>query len=308
MSSSGRPASASFRPARGRAALKLISRRRRAPAAERSTHPVHLSRPTVRTVAVASGKGGVGKSSLVANVAVALGQQGMRVLLLDADLAQANLDLLLGLTPRYDLQHVLRGEKALGDIVLEGPAGVRLVPASSGVPEFAELDDFRRESLLRGLSAFEDGSDIILMDIASGVSRQVMNFCLAADEVLVVTTHELPAFSDSYALIKLLAQNGLQSPPHLVVNMAESAEEAEETAHRISLVARRFLGVELDRWGHVPHDAAVPRAVRRQEPVVLAYPQSPAARAYHELAARIRGESPVRGRGARPAERHRQQA
>ncbi len=287
-------------------ALRLLARRRRRPEPRSTTHPAHLSRPTVRTVAVASGKGGVGKSSLVANVAVALGQRGVNVLLVDADLSQANLDLLLGLTPRYDLQHVLRGEKSLADIVMEGPAGVRLVPASSGVPEFADLDDFRRESLLRGLSTLERDADLILMDIASGVSRQVMSFCLAADEVLVVTTHELPAFSDAYALIKLLAQNGLEAPPHLVVNMADNAEEAEETAHRIGVVSRRFLSLELDPWGFVPYDPAVPRAVRRQEPVVLATPQSPAARAYRELAARLHDGGPRGGRmGSEPAQRER---
>lgn len=290
-------------------ALKLVGRRRRRSDAEPSDHPVNLPRPTVRTIAVASGKGGVGKSSLVANVAVALGQRGARVLLVDADLSQANLDLLLGLTPRYDLQHVLRGEKTLADIVVQGPAGVRLVPASSGVPEFAELDDFRRESLLRGLSTLEENADLILMDIGSGVSRQVMSFCLAADEVAVVTTHELPAFSDAYALIKLLAQNGLQRAPHLVVNMADNAEEAEETAHRIGVVSRRFLSLELDSWGFVPYDPAVPRAVRRQEPVVLASPQSPAARAYRDLAARLFDGGPAGDRvGWEPTQQERLEA
>jgi flagellar biosynthesis protein FlhG len=285
--------------------LKLVPRRRRRPAEDAPPHPARLARPTVRTVAVASGKGGVGKSSLVANVAVALSQQGLRVLLVDADLSQANLDLLLGVSPRYDLQHVLRGEKTLEQIVIEGPAGVRLVPASSGVPEFADLDDFRRESLLRGLSTLERDVDLILLDVASGVSRQVMSFCLAADEVMVVTTHELPAFSDAYALVKLLTQHGLRSAPHLVVNQADSAEEAEETAQRIRLVARRFLGIEMSRWGFVPYDPAVARAVRRQEPVVLAYPHSPAARAYRELAARLLDDGPSRGGfEAEPSESH----
>jgi flagellar biosynthesis protein FlhG len=291
------------------AELKLVQRRRSRSVAQDSGHPVHLSRPTVRTVAVASGKGGVGKSSLVANLAVVLGQQGVRVLLLDADLSQANLDLLLGVAPRFDLQHVLRGEKTLRDIVIEGPAGVKLVPASSGVPDLADLDDFRRESLLRGLSTLEDEVDLILMDTASGVSRQVIRFCLAADEVVVVTTQELPAFTDAYGFIKVLALNGLQTDPHLVVNMSDSAEEAEETAHRIGVVARRFLGLNLDPWGCVPYDPAVARAVRRQEPVVLAYPQSPAARAYRELARHLWDEPPAGNRsGLKPGEREKLQA
>lgn len=250
-------------------------------------HPAQWSRPHVRTLVVASGKGGVGKSNAAANLAVALGERGARVLLVDADLSQANLDILLGVHPRFDLQHVLSGEKTPEEIVVNGPTNVRLVPAAFGVPELAELDDYRRECLLRGISQLESGSDLVLIDTASGVSRQVTAFCLAADDVLVVTTPEMPAFSDAYALIKLLQQQGVSKPPHLLVNMVDSDEEAEETAHRIRLVARRFLRMDVDSWGHVPFDPSVSRAVRRQEPVVTAFPQSPAAAAYRALAARL---------------------
>lgn len=250
-------------------------------------HPAHWPRPHVKTVVVASGKGGVGKSNLAANLAVALGERGARVLLVDADLSQANLDILLGIHPRFDLQHVLSGEKTPEEIVVQGPAGVRLAPAAFGVPELAELDDYRRECLWRAISQLEGDADLVIIDTASGVSRQVTGFCLAADDVLVVTTPEMPAFSDAYALIKLLQQQGLDHPPHLVVNMVDSDEEAEETAHRIRLVARRFLRLEIDSWGYVPFDPSVSRAVRRQEPVVTAYPQSPASVAYRELAERL---------------------
>ena len=284
-----RSKSAKAAPA-GRQPLRLVRRRRAAarglPVAS-SDHPSHWTRPHVRTVAIASGKGGVGKSNLAANLAVALGELGARVLLLDADIAQANLDLLLGVNPRYDLQHVLSGDKSLEEIVVQGPRGVSLVPASSGVPELAELDDYRLECLIRGLGNLESSADIILIDSASGTSRQVLTFCLAADDVVIVTTPEMPAFSDAYAMIKLLQQRGLTHAPHLVVNAAGGADEAEEVAHRLRLVSRRFLKLEPALWGHVPFDAAVPRAVRRQEPVVTAFPRSPAAAAYRELAARL---------------------
>ncbi len=277
----GTPAPAGRRP------LRLV-RRRTHPAPEAvADHPARWARPHVRTLAIASGKGGVGKSNLAANLAVALGELGARVLLLDADLTQANLDLLLGLNPRFDLQHVVSGEKSLEEIVVEGPRGVSLVPAASGVPALADLDDYRLECLLRGLGNLEAGTDLILIDVASGTSRQVLSFCLAADEVVVVTTPEMPAFSDAYAMIKLLQQRGLTRPPHLVVNAAASPEEAEEVAHRLRLVARRFLQLEPDSLGFVPFDPAVPRAVRRQEPVVTAFPRSPAAHAYRALAARL---------------------
>ena len=273
--------------------LRLIPRRRSTgparpvPAGDEGNHPARWSRPSVRTLAIASGKGGVGKSNLAANLAVALGARGARVLLLDADFAQANLDLLLGLHPRFDLQHVVSGEKTLEEIVVPGPKGVKLVPAASGSPELAELDDYTRECLLRNIGLLDDEFDLVLIDTATGVSRHVTSFCRSADDVLVLCTPEMPAFSDAYGLVKLLHAQGLARAPHLLVNQAGSPEEAEETAHRIRLVARRFLHLELDYWGAVPFDPAVPRAVRLQEPVVTAFPNSPAAAAYRALAERL---------------------
>lgn len=256
---------------------------------EAPDHPARWSRPEVRTVAIASGRGGVGKSNLAANLAVVLGEAGARVLLLDADFAQASLDLLLGLHPRYDLQDVLSGERTIEEIVVDGPQGVRLVPAASNAPELADLDDFRRESLLRSLGNIDAEVDLVLIDTASGLSHQMLQLCLAADDVVVLTTSEIPAFSDAYGLIKMLHAQGTAHAPHLVVSMANTGEEAEETANRIRLVARRFLQMEIAYWGHVPFDAAVSTAVRRQEPVVTAYPNSPAASAYRALARKLWG-------------------
>jgi flagellar biosynthesis protein FlhG len=209
------------------------------------------------------------------------------VLLLDADFSQANLDLLLGVHPRWDLQQVFAGERALEEIAVRGPAGVTLVPAASNVPELADLDDVRRELLMRGLAPLAAEADLVLIDTASGVSRTVTSLCLGADDVILMTTPEMPAFSDAYGLVKLLHAQGLTRAPHLVVSMATTPEEAEETSHRIRLVARRFLRLELDAWEWVPLDPAVPGAVRRQEPVIAAFPQSPAAATYRALAARL---------------------
>lgn len=264
--------------------LKVVPGGQPTPQEAGEDHPARWSRPKLRSLVITSGKGGVGKSTLAANLAVALGQCGARVLLVDADFSQANLDLLLGVHPRWDLQHVLSGEKSLEEIVVAGPQGVRLVPAASGVPELADLDEFRLEVLWRGMSQLEHDADVVLIDTASGVSRQVTWLCHAAHEVLVVTTPEMPAFSDAYGLIKLLQQQGLKQPPHLAVNHADGPEEAEETAQRIRLVARRFLRLELEPWGSVPYDPSVPRAVRQQEPVLSAFPQSPAAHAIRSLA------------------------
>jgi len=253
------------------------------PAGGAEDHPAQWNRPHVRSFAIASGKGGVGKSTLAANLALALGARGARVLLVDADFSQANLDLLLGVHPRWDLSHVLAGEKSLEEIVVEGPHGVRLVPAASGSPELADLDDYRLEVLWRGVSRLESDADVVLIDTASGVHRTVTWLCRAAHEVLVVTTPEMPAFSDAYALVKLLRKQGLSRPPHLLVNRADGAEEAEEVAHRLRLVARRFLSMELELWGCVPADPAVARALRLQEPLLTAFPQAPASAAIRAL-------------------------
>jgi flagellar biosynthesis protein FlhG len=258
-----------------------------APSGQPADHPVNWERPHTRMLVVASGKGGVGKSNLCANLAVAMGEAGARVLLLDADFSQANLDLLLGLHPRFDLQHVLAGERTLEEILVEGPGGVRLIPAASDVPELAELDDYRRECLLRGIGTLDGEADLVIADTASGVTRDVLALCLAADDVIVMTTPEMPAFADAYGLIKLLSAQGIRRAPHLLVSQATSAEEAEETSRRIRLVARRFLHLELQSLGVIPEDPAIPSAVRRQEPVVTAFPQSPAAAAYRALAARL---------------------
>jgi flagellar biosynthesis protein FlhG len=250
-------------------------------------HPATWGRSKTRTIAIASGKGGVGKSHLAANLAVALGQRGARVLLVDADFSQANLDLLLGVHPRHDIQHVLAGEKSLEEIVVAGPAGVTLVPAASGVPDLADLDDIRFQFLWRGIGQLAQDHDLVIIDTASGVSRLVTSFCLAADDVVVVTTPDMPAFSDAYGLIKVLHSRGLTRPPHLLVNMSASPEEAEETAHRIRLVARRFLRLDMSSWGPVPLDAAIAQAMRRQEPALLAYPSCPASSAYRDIAAQL---------------------
>lgn len=249
-------------------------------------HAAELSRPRTRTLVVASGKGGVGKSNLSANLALALAERGARVLLVDGDLAQANLDLLLGVHPRWDISHVLKGERTLDEALVSVVPGVLLVPAASGAPDLADLDDLRRETFLRTIGAVEPAPDLVIIDTASGASRQTTALCRAGHETLVVTTPEMPAFSDAYALVKLLHQQGLARAPRILVSMATSEEEAEETSHHLRLVARRFLRVELECLGQVPFDAAVPRAVRQQEPVLHAFPESAASRAYRALAAR----------------------
>lgn len=276
--------------------LKLVPQKRtrasRAAAHRPQRTVVGLPRPAVRTLAVVSGKGGVGKSNVVANLAVAMGEMGASVLVLDADLGQANQDVLLGVHPRVDLLSVLRGECALEDILIDGPTGVKLVPAGSGDPLLADVDDVRRERLFREIGALASESDIVLIDNASGASRQAAGFALAARELLVVTTPEPTAYADSYGLLKVLARQGLATQPGVLVNLSSSVEDAEEVAHRLASVCRRFLRVQVHMLGHVPLDPALPTAVRRQEPVVVSHPNSPSARALIALAERLLSHAP----------------
>ena len=267
--------------------LRLVPGGLPAPAEYGAGHAAQWSRGRLRTLVIASGRGGVGKSNLAANLAVALGQRGARVVLVDADLAQANLDLLLGVHPRWDLSHVLAGEKSLDEVVVAGPENVTLVPGVSNAAA-AELDDFRRELLLRSLGTADEGADLMIVDTGSNTDRDTLELCRAAHELLVVATPDMASFSDAYGLVKTLQKEGaLSRAPGLVVNLATTPEEADDATNRMTLFARHFLRLEVQVLGTVPYDPAVTRAVRAQVPVLLAYPKSPAANAYRALAARL---------------------
>jgi flagellar biosynthesis protein FlhG len=268
-------------------ALKLVPGGLPAPAEYGAGHAAQWSRGRLRTLVIASGRGGVGKSNLAVNLAVALGERGARVVLVDGDLAQANLDLLLGVHPRWDLGHVLAGEKTLDEVVVSGPENVTLVPGASSAP-IVELDDFRRELLLRSLGTADEGADLMIVDTGSSTDRETLELCRAAHELLVVATPDMASFSDAYGLVKTLQKEGaLSRAPGLVVNLATTPEEADDAAQRMTLFARHFLRLEVHVLGTVPFDPAVTRAGRAQEPVLLAYPKSPAANAYRALAARL---------------------
>jgi flagellar biosynthesis protein FlhG len=271
--------------------------RRRAsgtPRARRSGRPALApppSRPRRRTIAVTSGKGGVGKTNIVTNLAIALSRQGVRVLVLDGDLGLANVDLLLGIAPQFDLQDVILGQRDLRDIVLEGPDGIRVIPASSGIEELANLDEYRTEVLLRKMAELEHEVDIILIDSPSGIGHHATSLVQGADQILVVTTPEPTSFSDAYAMIKVLTRRPLRATPALLVNQADSEDAALAVARRVKNVAKRFLNLELDYWGYILADESVPKSVLRQEPFLSTYPYSPAASCVYQLARRVLGQN-----------------
>ncbi len=263
----------------------------RAQSGRRAAEAPPEARPRRRVLAVTSGKGGVGKTNIVTNLAIALARQGARVLVLDGDLGLANVDLLLGIAPQYDLQDMILGDRRLEDIVLEGPEGIRVVPASSGVEELANLDEYRTECLLRSLSAIEQDVDLILIDAPSGIGTHAVALSQAADEILVVTTPEPTSFSDAYAMIKVLSQRPLKCVPGLLVNQANSENEALEVSKRVQSVAKRFLNLEIPYLGFILADESVGKSVVRQEPFLTTYPYSPASSCILRLARRVLGQS-----------------
>ena len=237
-----------------------------------------------RVLAISSGKGGVGKTNVVAGLAIALAQQGQRVVIVDADFGLANLDILLGLAPQSTLEQVLRGEKVLEEILIEGPSGVRIIPASSGVQELTRLDGPAELRLVQGLQRIAEDVDWMLVDTAAGVHDSVVKLLMAAQQVLLVATPEPASLVDAYAVLKVLHLRDAEKPVRLVVNNAQSAEEAEETIQQLDLATRRFLGRPVEALGAIPHDPWLLQAVREQRCVVDRYPQSPSAKAFEALA------------------------
>lgn len=231
-------------------------------------------RSPVTTLAITSGKGGVGKSNIAVNLSVCLALRGIRATLVDVDMGLANVDLLMNIQPRYTLSHVVSGERTLDDISIKGPGGVRFIPGASGIGEMADLSEFERRHLIGQLENLEDSADIIVLDCGAGIGRSVMSFAMAADQVIVVTTPQPTALTDAYATIKSLHRNGCTSRIGLLVNMAASRLEAKEVFERVASVARRFLKCSLADRGYLLHDTSVELAVRERCPFVIRYPRS----------------------------------
>ncbi len=238
----------------------------------------------IQVIAVTGGKGGVGKTNVSVNLAIAMADMGKRVLLLDADLGLANIDVALGLHPEYDLSHVLRGEMGLQEILVEGPSGIRVAPAASGVQRMAELSEAEHAGLIHAFGDLAAELDVLIIDTAAGISDSVISFSRAAQEVMVVVCDEPASITDAYALIKLLNREYAVERFLILPNMARSAQEGRALYEKLWRVTDRYLDVMLNYVGCVPYDEALRKAVRSQKPVVHAFPRSRATQSFKNLA------------------------
>jgi flagellar biosynthesis protein FlhG len=250
-------------------------------------------------MAVASGKGGVGKTNVAVNLAVALTRLGHRVGLLDADFGLGNVDVLLGLAPERHIGHLLAGEATLQDIVISGPGGIQIVPASSGLQSLTALTAGQRHVLAAAFESICEGLDFLLIDTSSGISDNVVETMLLAGRVILVTTVEPAAIVDAYATAKVLTTAAPATEIGIVVNNVRSAEEGSLAFRQLDVAAHRFLNRSLQYYGYVTEDAAVRDAVVTQRAIVEHMPQAPASRCFRILAARMAGMDPVHGKPLR---------
>lgn len=248
---------------------------------------MNSSENTPRVIAVTSGKGGVGKTNVVTNIAYLFSSAGKRVFVLDADIGLANIDVMLGLTPEYNLQHVFCGEKTLADIIVEGPGGMKILPASSGVQELAELTQEQKLHLLSEFSTLTDSIDLFLIDTGAGISSNVMYFNMAAQDRIVIVTPEPTSITDAYAIMKVMSKKYSVARFSMIVNQVRNEQEARQLYSNLSGVAEQFLNISIDYLGYIVADGNVTRSVKHQQPVSVLYPESPASLCYVQLAKKI---------------------
>ena len=247
-----------------------------------------------KVLTVTSGKGGVGKTNISANLAICLAASGKKVVLLDADLGLGNLDLVMNISSRANLSHVVSGKKTLEEVIQIGPAGVEVICGGSGIEELANLNQFQRKRLLSELDDLQNDADVIIIDTGAGISSSVVSFCQAADHVLVVTTPEPSAMTDAYAMIKVLAGRNYDGRMSLVVNMAATVSEGKRIYRQIADVAMRFLDMPIYEAGVLCKTDKLTTAVRKRLPVVLAYPRARITSSLAAMAARLSRGSAVK--------------
>jgi flagellar biosynthesis protein FlhG len=246
-----------------------------------------------RVIAITSGKGGVGKTSIVGNLGYAFAKLGKKVLILDADLGLGNLDVLLGLAPKYNLSHVILGERTIDEILVEGPGKMKILPASSGIQELTNLNKDQKIQILTQLDLLIDSVDILFIDTAAGISSNVMDFNATAQEVVVVVSPEPTSITDAYALMKVLSLKYSGKACKLIVNMVRRPEEGREVFRQLQIVTDRFLDITIEYLGYVLFDGKVTKGVKNQKIVSELYPDTLASRCFSDISRKISSMSPL---------------
>lgn len=240
-----------------------------------------------KILAVASGKGGVGKTNISANLAVCLSATGKRVAVFDADFGLANLDIIFGVSSRYNLSHFIRGCRGIEEVCQPAAGGVDIICGLSGIEGLAEMSDFARERIVKALEVLSDNYDVVIVDTSAGIGKSVQAFCMACDHTVLVTTPEPAAITDAYVLLKVLAARKYDGRFSLIVNMAQNAAEGKKVYRQMAMAATQFLGVRLQHGGVIVRDEHIGLAVRKRQPVVLEYPRCAAVQSLMTIAARL---------------------
>jgi flagellar biosynthesis protein FlhG len=243
-------------------------------------------------LAISSGKGGVGKTNVVINLAVEIQRRGLRVLVFDADLGLSNVPILLGLVPEYNISHVLFGEMRMKDVLFPGPEGVTVLPAGFGVQEMAALTEEQQLRLLCETEELEEDFDVVLIDTGAGISPNVLFFNIVSHDNIVVVCPEPASMSDAYVLMKILALQYQRKTFKVLMNSVKGESEAALVLDRITEACQRFLGVSVRHFGNIPYDTHIREAVRSQKPVVELYPDAPSSQAFSLLASRLLSSIP----------------
>jgi flagellar biosynthesis protein FlhG len=245
------------------------------------------NKKSVKTIAIASGKGGVGKTNIAASLAIALSRLGKKVVIVDADLGLSNINILLNKHANYNISHLLDGSITLKDILIDGPQGIKILPAGEGVQDLTRLDEFQRLKILDAFDSYDGDIDIMLIDNSAGISENVTFFCSAAQDLIVVTTPEPTAWVDAYHLIKVLYTEYQENKFHVLVNAVKNEEEANDVFQRLTQATDRFLNISLDYLGYLPYDEDVRKAVRTQTAFIDLFPKKFISKCINEIAANL---------------------
>ena len=258
----------------------LISKRRNIPAEERTE--------TMRVISITSGKGGVGKTNFALNLAIYMARTGKRVVIVDADFGLANVEVLLGINPKYTFNDVLTGEVSVKDALSDGPEGLMFLSGGSGMIQLADISESQIDVLLNSFNQLEELTDILLIDTGAEISKSVTNLLRASHETIVVTTSDPTSITDAYAVIKAMSDDNPEPPQlKIVINRVDSQKEGREVYDRLRRVCDRFLNVKPISLGYIPYDKNLSRAVKSQEPVALMFPNSESSRSIESIGLKL---------------------